>query len=350
MSGKIENKKIAIIGAGIAGLTIAKKLANFNQITIFDKSRGIGGRMATKRTDNYHFDHGAQFFTAKSKKFKNFCQQAKNDGIIEDWNCNFAEIDQEKITRKWQFNDKKPHFVAKPQMNSLCKYIAKDLNIELKKQIQKIDFSHQKWSLTTSEDEVFNNFDYLIIAIPSHQAINLVPKNFKYFDIISKIKMLGCFTLMLGFKQKITTQFEAALVKKSIISWISVNSSKPERPKAFSLVVNSSNKWADENIEEDLDIVKEKMTNSLNKIVKFDLDKIKYHNIHRWKYANSPLTKGRKSLFDPNINLGLCGDWFISGRVENAFLSALDLHDLLQQERWGGTTALHSGRPVLLSS
>lgn len=77
MSSKIQNKKIAIIGAGVSGLIVA------NEVTIFDKSRGIGGRMATRRVDNYHFDHGAQFFTAKSEEFKELCQKAKNDGIIE---------------------------------------------------------------------------------------------------------------------------------------------------------------------------------------------------------------------------------------------------------------------------
>jgi renalase len=329
MSNKLKNKKIAIIGAGISGITIAKKLADYNEVTIFDKSRGIGGRMATKRWQNYHFDHGAQFFTAKSKEFKALCQQAKNDGIIEEWNCNFAEITADKITRKWQFNQQKPHFVAKPQMNNLCKYLAQDLNILLKKQIQEIDFSSQKWSLKTTENEIFNNFDYLIIAIPSHQAINLIPKNFKYFDIISNIKMSGCFTLMLGFKEKIKTEFEAALVKNSIISWISINSSKPQRPKEFTLIANSSNKWADQNIEQDLETVKKELIINLGKIIALDVEKISYQNIHRWRYANAPLIKGEKSLFDNSLKIGICGDWFISGRVENAFLSALSLYSSL---------------------
>lgn len=77
--------------------------------------------------------------------------------------------------------------------------------------------------------------------------------------------MTGCFTLMLGFKEKLSIEFDTALVKESNISWISVNSSKPKRSAGFSLVVNSSNKWANENIEEDLEVVKEKMIISLKK-------------------------------------------------------------------------------------
>ncbi len=328
MSNKIKNKKIAVIGAGVSGLITAKELSRLNKVVVFDKSRGIGGRMATRRTNEYQFDHGAQFFTAKSKEFKEFCNKAKNDDIIEEWNCNFAEIIGNKINKQYQFNNNNnPHFVSKPQMNNLCKYIAKDLNVLLGKQVKYVNFDNKKWSLETIEDEVFNDFDYLILAIPSHQAINLIPKKFKHFDIISNIKMSGCFTLMLGFKEKLSTEFNAALIKESNISWISVNSCKPQRPEGFSLIINSSNSWADKNIEGDLEIIKEKMITSLRQIINFDLNNINYQNIHRWKYANAIPRQGNRSLYDPNFNLGVCGDWLISGRVESAFLSGLDLYN-----------------------
>lgn len=326
MNKEISDKRIAIIGSGMSGLTIANKLSAANEVVIFDKSRGVGGRMATKRTENYHFDHGAQFFIAKGKEFKEFCQKAKDDDIIQDWQCRFSEIIDGKVNRNYQFDSKKPHFVSKPQMNSVCKYIAKDLNILLNKQIKYVNFDNNKWSLQDSQEEVYGNFDYLILAIPSHQAIDLIPKNFKYFKDVKNVKMSGCFTVMLGFKQDLEMDFDAALIKGSNISWISVNSSKPERPGGFCMIVNSTNKWADDNIEEDLEVVKSQIISSLRKLVDFDLKDIDYQNIHRWRYANSPPRSGNKSFFDPNLNLGVCGDWAISGRIESAFLSGLELY------------------------
>ena len=325
MNSKIQNKKIAIIGAGMSGITVAKELAKSNEVVVFDKSRGIGGRMATRRTPNYHFDHGAQFFTAKSDEFKELCQKAKKDNVIEKWECQLVEISDNNINTKSYVNNSQ-YFVAKPQMNSLCKYMGKDLNILLSKKIDAINFDKNKWSLKTLENDIFEDFDYLILAIPSHQAVNLIPGNFKHFDIVSNIKMSGCFTLMLGFQEDINLEFDAALVKESNISWISLNSSKPGRKNGYSLVVNSSNRWADENIEEELEIIKEKMITSLKEIINFDFNNIDYQNIHRWSYANAALRKGDKSLFDKSLNLGICGDYLISGRVENAFLSGLDLY------------------------
>ena len=65
-------KKVAIIGAGLAGLTLARRLRGFASVTVLEKSRGLGGRMATRRSDNFEFDHGAQFFTARSTAFRDF--------------------------------------------------------------------------------------------------------------------------------------------------------------------------------------------------------------------------------------------------------------------------------------
>jgi len=319
------NKKIAIIGAGISGLTLANKLDGSNKITIFDKSRGMGGRMATRRAEDFHFDHGAQFFTTKSNEFKELCANAKMEGVIDIWQARFVEVIDFKINKKWQFDETHPHYVGVPQMNNLCKYLAKNLDVRLGKKITKINFNAKKWFLTSEEGEEFADFDYLILAIPPAQALDLLPTNFQYLDEIKNIKMQGCFALMLGFKKQLDLEFDACLVKNAIISWVSLNSSKPGRPEGFSLLINSSNDWADANIEKDLDLAKKELISELQKIIKFDLADIAYENIHRWRYANAKIRKGNKSLFDSNLNLGICADYLISGRVEHGFLSALDL-------------------------
>ena len=73
------------------------------------------------------------------------------------------------------------------------------------------------------------------------------------------------------------------------------------------------------------DAAKNPASQALQHIIKFDKTTLTYHNLHRWRYANIAKQEGEKSLFDPNLKLGLCGDWLISGRVENAFLSGIDL-------------------------
>ena len=316
-----KNKKIAIIGAGISGLTIANKLKDIAQVTIFEKSKGIGGRMSNRRHENYSFDHGAQFFTAKTAEFKDFCQNK----VIEVWKARFAEIDGSKIKRKWSFNESHPHFVGVPQMNSMCKLMAEGLNIKRGVKIDKIEFYNKKWQLTDENSQIFQDFDYLIISAPLEQTKELV-KN--YTDIIENMnlrEMLPCFSLMIGLNKDFDFGFDAALVKNSIISWISSNRSKPKREGGFTLLVNSSNIWAQNNIDIHKSEVSKQLTLQLQKIINFKDSDIVHQNIHLWRYANAKFINGPLSLFEKNINLGICGDWLMSGRVEHAFLSAYDL-------------------------
>jgi predicted NAD/FAD-dependent oxidoreductase len=76
-------KRIAIIGAGLSGLVLARRLGDIAQVTIFEKFRSVGGRMATRYAHDYEFDHGAQFFTARTLEFREFLQPLVDDGFRE---------------------------------------------------------------------------------------------------------------------------------------------------------------------------------------------------------------------------------------------------------------------------
>ena len=95
--------RIAIIGAGFAGLVCAKllKQSGYN-CTIFEKSRGVGGRMATRRNDAYSFDHGAQFFYVKTPQFNDFLTPLKKQGIIAPWHARFNEYNHTQLITKRQ--------------------------------------------------------------------------------------------------------------------------------------------------------------------------------------------------------------------------------------------------------
>ena len=62
--------QVAIVGAGMAGLAAARALQAQQawEITVYEKSRGFGGRVASRRRDGYIFDHGAQVIKGPSPK------------------------------------------------------------------------------------------------------------------------------------------------------------------------------------------------------------------------------------------------------------------------------------------
>ena len=68
----MKKPSIAIVGAGFSGIILAQKLKNIGEVKIFEKARGVGGRMASRIKDDFNFDFGAQFFIAKKPEFQEF--------------------------------------------------------------------------------------------------------------------------------------------------------------------------------------------------------------------------------------------------------------------------------------
>jgi renalase len=138
--------------------------------------------------------------------------------------------------------------------------------------------------------------------------------------------MEGCFTLMLGFQEQLPIHWQAAVVKSSLIGWISINSSKAMRDKGYSMVVQSTNDWAEDNLETNRDDVQQIMRKELSNILNMEL-KPNHIALQKWRYAKASNVTDADTdfLIDTNLNLAACGDWCIGGRVEAGFLSAYRL-------------------------
>lgn len=313
--------KIAIIGAGLSGLTAAYGLKDLAEITVFEKARGVGGRMSTRYADPYQFDHGAQYFIARSPEFQNFLKPHIESGLIQEWHPKVVTLEEGKKPYKREWFE--PHYVAAPRMNMLIKELAKDINVSIKVEIAKLEQVSEGWVLHDKEGQAHGPFDWVVSSAPSHQAANLIPKDFKDYAHIANTKMDGNYTLMLGLKSPWEHGWQAAKVKNSSIGWIALNSHKPSRETEPSLVVQSTNTWAEDMIE-DVDGAKEAMIESLHGLIE-KLPDYEVLGFHRWRYASVPENEGVSYLMDENLKLGVCGDWLIKGRVETAYLSGLKL-------------------------
>jgi len=320
--------KIAVIGAGFSGIILSNMLKNFAEVKIFEKARGVGGRMSSRTKDNFNFDFGAQFFVAKNPDFKKFLEPYIDKGLIKSWCGNFAEIDNYKISYQRPWNLEKNHFVPVPKMNSFCKELAKDLDVSLQIRVAKIKKNNHLWQLFDDHENFLGEFDWVFFAIPSPQLFDLAPEECSFYNQIKNIKMLGCFSLMLGLEHKLELPFDFGLVRNSIISWISSESSKPDRPIFASYTILARNNWADHNIEGDIELIKQDLLDEFIKIIDQKLPKIIHCDIHRWRFANIAKQKKSSSYFlDPKMQIGACGDWFIHGRVEAGYLSAKRLFE-----------------------
>lgn len=322
--------KIAIIGAGLSGLVLAHQLKNRADVTLFEKSRSVGGRLATRYADPYQFDHGAQFYLVKTDAFQNFLQPLIEQGIVENWCADFVEITGTKITGNRKWDESPAHYVSAPKMNALGNHLAQGLNIKLQTQVQPIAPIENHWHLTDDKGESLGEFDWVISTAPAEQSAALLPESFAHYERVKNTKMQGCYALMLGYKQPLVLPWQAALVKQADLSWVSVNSSKPKRDIGYSLQALATNNWADEHMEDDVESVQAHMLAELAKVTGVAVDHADHIALHRWRYANVKKQSGEPSLIDPKSQLGACGDWCIQGRVESAFTSAMHLADTIK--------------------
>lgn len=316
--------KIAIIGAGISGLSAAHLLNNHAEITLFEKARGVSGRMSTRRAEPYCFDHGAQYFTARTQPFKDFILPLIEQNIIEPWHARYLKFDGNQIIERKNWIDDEPHYVGVPGMNEVGRYLAKGLNIHINTKIVFLEHK-ERWQLIDHEGRRYGDFDFLISTTPSPQAVELLPDTFKYYNDAKAIEMRACFALMLGFEKSLPLEFEAADVTNADLSWIAVNSHKPRRSEHYTLIAHSSKEYAEAHINHDHEAVMQHLITETSRIIGHDVSIADYKAIHGWRYANNAKRETSPIFLDQDHKLAACGDWCLGGRIEGAFNSAYNL-------------------------
>ncbi len=320
MQSSTAKPSVAIIGAGLAGVTAACQLTKRTDVTLLEKSRGFGGRMATRRNDPWQFNHGAQFFTARSSEFKSTVSEFLGQGLISEWQPKIITLDLhgEPFKRDWF----EPHYVAEPSMNSLVKYMAVEVDVRLQVEVADVSKSANRptWLLTDKNSEPLGEFDWVISAVPAPQCLNIMPEEFSLQQQVESARLSPCFALMLGFDQALELHFEAAVVRNSPVAWIASASTKKN-----TLLVHSDNAWAEQNFEQPLECVQADLLSTLEELLRDKLPKPDHIDTHRWRYARAenPLDVG--ALVDTENRLAACGDWCLGNRVEDAFLSGLEV-------------------------
>lgn len=320
---------IAVIGAGLSGLTCANILSQHHQVTVFEKARGVSGRLSTRRSEDLRFDHGAQFIRARSDVFMAFIDELVDQQIISSWDARFKEINHGISSEVKSF--KQDNYVGIPGMNQIGKFLAKTLDVSIDTRIKEVNYKDKTHILTTENGDVFEHFDQVIFAIPSDQLIDLLPANVSFANEIPDFKMRACATLMISDPNLPDFGFDACQITGHDLSWLSVNNSKPKRGNYPCIVIHSSHDWADQHAFDDRDWMKSHLLSEAKDLFDYDFSSSKHSNIHVWLYSNIAKVNDAVYYRDEKMNISACGDWCLRGNVESAYLSGYELaHALLE--------------------
>jgi len=324
-------ERIAIIGAGISGLTLASALASSAQVTVFEKARGVGGRMSTRYAPPYSFDHGTQFFTARDPSFQHHISPLIEKGLIAPWTGKVISLAAEQPTtdRLWF----EPHYVAVPNMNSLCKSMAEGLqvlcNVEVAPLPQK---DRDGWHLTNKNGALLGIFDWVVSTAPPAQTIALFEPHLASDHALRQVRLHGCYAIMIGFNKPWKKSWIGAKIQHSPLEWVAVNSTKPGRDKTVtSVVAHTTSTWAEEHINDDMEHAELLLRQEFERVTKIDTRDADYFSCHRWRYAVVDTTQQCEAFVDPALSLASSGDWCSVSRIEDAWLKALELAERIKE-------------------
>lgn len=306
-----------VIGAGWSGLTAARVVAGAGrEVVVLEKSRGPGGRSATRRRDGGRFDHGAQYFTARSAAFGRQLQQWRDAGLVQAWRPRLAVIgdksahhDPEEVSR----------FVAVPGMNAVCRHLATDLDCRFEQRVSSLRFDRQ-WLLALDSGEQIEARRVLITAPPA-QAAAMLGASDPLHDTLAGIAFNPCIAGMLSFEKPFDPGFDAAFVNRpGALSWVARNSSKPGR-KGNDWVLHATAEWSQAQLEASSENQADRLAEAFGDLIGEPLPAMSDCTAHRWRYSQAADPLARGMIEDGDRRLAIAGDWLSGSRIEGAWTS-----------------------------
>jgi renalase len=309
-------KRVAIIGAGMAGLACAARLCRAGHSPkVFDKGRSPGGRMSTRRLDTRlgqaSFDHGAQYFTARGDAFRHQVGLWAAEGLVAPWPVAGPEA-----------------WVGVPGMTAPLRKLALEQSVTLGFPIDALLPDGGAWRLNGPLG-VSDLVNIVVVALPAEQAAILLAGHEPALETwAAGSRTDPCWTVMAAFDQSISIEADV-LREQGPLGWAARNSSKPGRDKTIETWVLQGNPdWSRQHLEDSAETVCNALLDALQQSSSKDLPRPIVIQAHRWRFARSARgTEG--ALWSPQSGLGCCGDWLIGPRVECAYESGTALAERL---------------------
>ncbi len=314
-----------IIGAGIAGLTAARQLVQQGwTVTVLDKGRGLGGRLATRRLAGGRADHGAQVIRATTAAFS-------------DW---LTSADEQTALMEWPVDPVGAGWVGRDGMNRVAKQLATELTIETEQTVVSVQTDEMGWRIETNSGQLFRG-DALLCTIPAPQALTLFVDKSNLLGptdqhVLQTILYEPCLAVLVALNRASQIPKPGGLwLDRPDINWVADNLQKGISPDVPTVTILASTAFSRTYLDGDLNAVGQQLLEQLTDWL--PAETITSVQVHRWRYSQvaqahpDPYWRADTSLpflfggdgfggiapHDPHLN------------VERAFLSGQSMADWL---------------------
>jgi renalase len=337
---------VVVIGAGISGLVCAQQLTQAGySVLLVEKSRGLGGRVATRRLNNTVADHGTCYLKPKGKLMRHFVELLCRNNTLQVWTETLHEFTPENPLPVIQSSNPNHCYNSPTGVSTIAKFLTPGLEILLNHRVisivqtvQTAQTEEKTWHLiveTSDGKQEEITAKALVIAIPAPQALALVEPlgetllGVDFLEKLCSVEFYSCLSVMAGYSPDIETLLEWKAVtfkNDEVLGWVGFDSSKRPNPQQPVFVLQSSANFAEHHLDsQDLQPAAEEILQRASKLLMLPwLATPEWMQIHRWRYA-IPRTPLEQTSLPANTNLPLvcCGDWCGGGVVENALVSGM---------------------------
>lgn len=317
-------RRAAIVGSGLSGLSAARLLTEQGvSVTLFEKSRGPGGRLAAKRVTGGSADIGAQYFTIRNPEFSRFLERYAGPESFAVWQ---ARLGFQQSDGQWQPFPEEARYVGTPRMTAISRALAAGLDLRAQTRIAHLARNDRLWTLTDTEGGTYGPFDAVIITAPPAQARALLADS-QLPALAAQLEepvagILPCWAVAAFFENPPCSEFEGMRPDDDVLYWAGNNSSKPGRDDQGQWwVLHGTPQWSAANENTPAEKVANDLVMAFQDVTGTQ-DTPAELVPHRWLYARSADTRRPGCLWFAGEGIGLAGDWLSGGRVEGAFESA----------------------------
>lgn len=339
---------VAVIGAGLAGLACAGRLAEAGlRSVVFEKSRGPSGRAATRRVPatpdampdapSLAFDHGAQYFTARDPAFVQAVEGWAREGLVAEWTGVVGTLasgvlgparDADRPVRRW---------VGVPGMNAVGRALARGLDVRPGVRVAAVRAAGPQWALVDADGSALGTFDRVVVAVPAPQAVPLLDAVPALGARAAAARLTPCWSAMVALAEPLGLDVAGTFVNPApgagaapdaapALSWIARDSTKPGRALppgvAETWVLHATATWSAAHLEREPAEVAPMLLDALvRESGRAAAPRVVHLAAHRWRFALPDPPLDEPCLWDDARGIGACGDWCGGPRVEGAWRS-----------------------------
>lgn len=328
---RASQPRVAVVGAGLAGLTAARLLQDHGlEVQVFDKSPGLGGRLATRRRPHPEapFDHGAQYFTARDPAFRRLVRSWVEDGIVVAWQGRFGRLAEGALHPE---EPTSPRYVGLPDMRGLAEHLARDLELTGGLRVAGLERAGGSWRLRDEEGGAHGAFDGVLLCVPAAQAVPLLEAAPELQALARASEMVPCHAALVQLSAPLGLEHDGLKLDVGPVAWAARDSSKPGRPPGERWVLHARPAWSQAHLEDDPEAAAGELFTAFAEAMAphltGPLPAVERLVGHRWRLARPRADRvpGPPARYDRALGLGIAGDWLEGARVEAAWRSGASL-------------------------